>query len=136
MFRVSAVLVIGFLLAGMSAGAHDIRSFETSEAYDIAVGADGSAVFTTGWGIGRIDPSGVMTAPPGEGSEFAWQITSGPDGNYWFTDGEPRIRRVTADGQVTSFTLPHALSESGRHHGGSRRPTLVHGAGEPIVSAA
>jgi len=54
-FRVSAFFVIGFLLGAMSGGAHDIRSFETSEAYDIAVGADGSAVFTTPWAsIGSI----------------------------------------------------------------------------------
>ena len=98
----------------MSADAHDIRSFETSEAYDVAVGADGSrAVFTTGWGIGRIDPSGVMAAPLEKHRSPPGRLQTAPMGTTGFTDGGPRIRRVTAEGQVTSFTLPNALSVSG-----------------------
>jgi virginiamycin B lyase len=45
------------------------------------------------------------------GSEGPADLTIGPDGNIWFTDFEQsRIGRVTPDGTITLFPLPHAPS--------------------------
>jgi streptogramin lyase len=33
-----------------------------------------------------------------------WDITAGPDGNLWFTEGNGRIGRITPAGVVTEFS--------------------------------
>jgi virginiamycin B lyase len=57
--------------------------------------------------------SAVTAFPiPGQSADsFSWNgsahITTGPDGNLWFTDsGNNQIDRVTPQGQITPFTLP------------------------------
>ena len=57
--------------------------------------------------------SAVTAFPiPGQSADgFSWNgsahITTGPDGNLWFTDsGNNQIDRVTPQGQITQFTLP------------------------------
>jgi virginiamycin B lyase len=70
-------------------------------------------------GIARITPSGqvALFAPPPP--MFAYEtdgMTTGPDGNVWFTSGavngyneEIRVSRITPNGQVTSFPIPLSL---------------------------
>jgi streptogramin lyase len=61
---------------------------------------------TTGY-IGRISTSGSVTefAVPNAYSRPFW-ITSGPDGNLWFTDeGTNSVGKITTTGTVTEFAL-------------------------------
>src|SRR5271157_2192888 len=39
-------------------------------------------------------------------------ITSGPDGNLWFTDVNGGVGRITTSGAITTFPLPNANSGS------------------------
>jgi streptogramin lyase len=71
---------------------------------------------TTGY-IGRITPNGTISefAIPYAYSRPFW-ITSGPDGNLWFTDeGNNSVGRITAAGAVTEFPLPNASTNPGAH---------------------
>lgn len=76
----------------------------------IASGPDGSIWFTytgLGGGIGRITPSGVITAQAIGLTLFKTptDITAGPDGNMWFTlKDRPAIGRITPAGVITEFT--------------------------------
>jgi streptogramin lyase len=72
---------------------------------------------TTGY-IGRITTSGSVTefAVPYAYSRPFW-ITSGPDGNLWFTDeGTNSVGKITTTGTVTEFALgtagsgPHGIA--------------------------
>jgi streptogramin lyase len=38
-------------------------------------------------------------------SPIAWDVTSGPDGNLWFTELRGAIGRITPDGRVTEFPV-------------------------------
>lgn len=92
--------------------------------HDMTVGPDGNVWFTVQVAVGdisqvgRITPSGQITlfsvptavvAPNG--------ITTGPDGNVWFTVcaayalyghcADSRIERITPEGSITQFRLPH-----------------------------
>ena len=70
-------------------------------------------------GIARITPIGqvALFAPPPP--MFAYEtdgMTTGPDGNVWFTSGavngyneEIRVSRITPSGQVTPFPIPLSL---------------------------
>ena len=51
----------------------------------------------------------------------AWGITSGPDGNLWFTDpnGGGKISRITTAGVVTDYSVPTATSFLADITGGS-----------------
>jgi streptogramin lyase len=87
---------------------------------DITAGADGNLWFTQVQSgvdtsqstfIGRITPDGTVTEFPipeqGFGlleSPLSLHITSGPDGNLWFTGHN--IGRMTTAGVVTEFMLP------------------------------
>jgi streptogramin lyase len=45
-------------------------------------------------------------ALPGQGSQ-PYRITSGPDGNLWFTEYQGnKIGRITPAGQITEFAVP------------------------------
>ena len=49
--------------------------------------------------------------------EFPFNITAGPDGNVWFAEtgtnnGPSKLGRVTPQGQISEFTLPHYLLNS------------------------
>ena len=77
--------------------------------FDIAVGADGN-----GWATYLdLDDNGSIhrMTPRGEHREFLssggpiW-ITSGPDGNLWFSQVIGAIGRMTTDGQMTNFPIP------------------------------
>jgi streptogramin lyase len=41
---------------------------------------------------------------PTRGTPF--DITAGPDGNLWFTDGAGEIGRITPSGAITAFPVP------------------------------
>ena len=43
--------------------------------------------------------------PLNDGGGFLYGITSGPDGNIWFTDGG-RIANITPEGKVSRFSGP------------------------------
>jgi len=47
--------------------------------------------------------------PPKSGSLGPWDITTGPDGNIWFTQDGPSIGRATLDGAITEFALPPSI---------------------------
>ena len=67
--------------------------------------------------IGRITPNGTISefAIPYAYSRPFW-ITSGPDGNLWFTDeGNNSVGRITTGGAVTEFALPNASTNPGAH---------------------
>ena len=58
--------------------------------------------------VGRVTPTGVVTefAIPTLGRNAQW-ITSGPDGNLWFTEENGDMPgRVTPAGVITEFALP------------------------------
>jgi len=64
-------------------------------------------------GVGLLSLSTAPTwAAAGTVTEFnvpsgtAFGITSGPDGNLWFTDSAGAIGRITTAGSITEFPLP------------------------------
>ena len=86
----------------------------------ITTGADGNLWFLNAGNatVGRITPSGVVTAFPVGTTGTLTDITAGPDGNLWFTDidcGFPAcapghhdsIGRITPAGVVTTFADYH-----------------------------
>ncbi len=77
-------------------------------AYDIALGSDGNLWVTTSSGIGRMTSAGAFTLfPVARSNAGASKITSGPDGNLWFTrPADARIGRITTSGVITEFPLP------------------------------
>ena len=50
-------------------------------------------------------PAGVVTEFPVSTGPLTWlrEITAGPDGNLWFTEGPSTIGRITPAGEVTKF---------------------------------
>ncbi|HTP47087.1 MAG TPA: hypothetical protein VMQ50_09240 [Casimicrobiaceae bacterium] len=52
-----------------------------------------------------------MTLFPLPGVGYPRAITSGPDGNLWFTDSAPQIGRFTPTGELTLFALRGSLIE-------------------------
>jgi virginiamycin B lyase len=73
---------------------------------DISIGSDGNVWFTYFQltRVGRITPAGVVTEL--EVPAFLNRVTSGPDGNLWFTGEGNRIVRMTTAGAVTESTIP------------------------------
>jgi streptogramin lyase len=75
--------------------------------------------------IGRIAPDGTITVFPLPAKVTAGSITTGPDGNLWFTEyvhsgpygmghpGTARIGRMTPSGVLTEFPLPGTGSAGG-----------------------
>jgi streptogramin lyase len=47
---------------------------------------------------------------PTRGTPF--DITAGPDGNLWFTDGAGEIGRITPSGSFSTFHIPTASSRA------------------------
>lgn len=93
-----------------------ITEFATSGAVEVprrlTDGPDGNVWFTADKGIGRITPSGTITAFSAglPASADLGAIVAGPDGNLWFTDsahvGEPpAVGRITTSGTITEFPL-------------------------------
>jgi len=91
----------------------------------ITAGPDGNVWFTGAGSIGRITPAGSIThfpipptevvlpppAPPLTGSS-PYAITTGPDGNLWFTEWlADKIGRITPSGTITQFQIPTADSD-------------------------
>lgn len=78
----------------------------------LVAGADGNLWFVDGQGrIGRTTPSGVTTFFD-TASAWAPVIGAGPDGAVWYPttsspNGPVLIGRITPDGTITRFTLPH-----------------------------
>jgi streptogramin lyase len=99
-----------------------IEGYETeseSSIPDVIVGPGGKLWFgegtTTGTRIARMDTSGHVgvgdefTLPSGDGGINA--MTLGPDGNVWFTLGNPAaVGRITPTGTITIFPTPTAGS--------------------------
>jgi virginiamycin B lyase len=67
--------------------------------------------------VGRITTEGVITEFPitveraaGTWVGTPWDITTGPDGNLWFTDMEfNQIGRITPSGAIQTFAVPGAM---------------------------
>src|SRR5262249_57093284 len=54
--------------------------------------------------IGRTAPAGVITAVGANAGSGPQEITTGPDGNLWFTEiSRSRIGRLTTAGAFTEF---------------------------------
>ena len=103
---------------------------EPSSAQSLATGPDGNLWFTDQSRIGRMTLTGQLSqfslpihqfpagsnpikAPATSGSYQALAITSGADGNLWFTEIGPAevgssIGRITTSGTITEFPLPSA----------------------------
>jgi virginiamycin B lyase len=91
----------------------------------ITAGPDGNLWFTEQCSnkIGRITPTGQITefdipstggtnaCPTPAHTSLPWGITTGPDGNLWFTErAGNKIGRITPAGQLTEFSIPSAGS--------------------------
>jgi streptogramin lyase len=86
---------------------------------NIAKGPDGNLWFTvpTTFGfnspagsIGKMTTSGSFTLyplPSGSTISSADQITAGPDGNVWFSEGAAKIAKISPSGQIQEFALPN-----------------------------
>jgi streptogramin lyase/putative cell wall-binding protein len=76
----------------------------------LTVGPDKNLWFSlvNGPGIGRITTAGVITMFTVGISAQVYAITSGADGNLWFTEQGPNIGRITPGGVVTEFPAPLA----------------------------
>ena len=108
-----------------------IPKVDGSVSYEIVAGPDGNVWFTVlrvtdlgpseaGNAIGRITPRGTIRLfPVSQPVSDPLGITTGPDGNLWFTEAHecaPRpclgpvppyeIERITPAGAITSFALP------------------------------
>lgn len=82
--------------------------------FAIAAGADGNMWLTPGGPsttILRMSLAGQTTAfklPQTNGQSYPWHITSGPDGNLWFTeDFGKNVGRITPTGAITEFPIPN-----------------------------
>src|SRR5206468_3039588 len=53
--------------------------------------------------IGRLTTNGTLSTFKVPKASYIWDITTGPDGNLYFTDGASRVWRVTTKGQFTAF---------------------------------
>jgi len=112
----------------------------------ITSGPDGSLWFTTtssGDGglvddIGQLAPDGGVSelpVPPGANLHFVngaaltgFGITSGPDGNLWFTERDGNdIGRVTPSGTITVFPVPTATCTCNQHRCCGRRLSMGYG---------
>ncbi len=52
-------------------------------------------------------PAGIITEfPLPLAHSFPSEITAGPDGNLWFTEGTNKIGRINSHGTITEFPLP------------------------------
>jgi streptogramin lyase/putative cell wall-binding protein len=81
----------------------------------LTVGPDKNLWFAIAAGheIGRITPAGVITIFTAGISASTYAITSGADGNLWFTEQGPNIGRITPAGVVTEFPAPLASGALG-----------------------
>lgn len=70
--------------------------------------------FTRSGHVGKVGPDGAVTEFPLPTGYSESDIAAGPDGNLWITKREDSSRdailRVTPNGQVTQFELPHKES--------------------------
>lgn len=94
--------------------------------YSLTTGPDGNIWFTValktldgspaGGAIGRMTPSGTMTAfpvPTGNAFDNAYglPITQGPDGNLWFCEQTAgKIAKITTSGAITEYQIPTSFS--------------------------
>jgi virginiamycin B lyase len=94
--------------------------------YSLTTGPDGNVWFTValttldgspaGGAIGRMTPSGTMTAfpvPTGNAFDNAYglPITQGPDGNIWFCEQTAgKIAKITTSGTITEYQIPTNLA--------------------------
>src|SRR5262249_2130000 len=60
--------------------------------------------------IGRITPAGVVKEFPLAPGALPSSLTSGPDGNLWFTDGVGKIGRISTTGNAVYIPLPGGVT--------------------------
>ena len=66
----------------------------------------------------------ITEFPVGTSGEFPEGITTGPDGNLWFTENlDHSIAMMTPAGQVTQYPISSDLVLTVRHHGRARMAT-------------
>ena len=105
--------VTGERIIGRITPRGEVRKYPLSidEGFPVGItsGLDGNLWFAvTGSNkIGRITTNGIITEFTIGGSSF--DITVGPDGNIWFTEGT-KIGRITPDDVITEFAIPTAGS--------------------------
>lgn len=76
------------------------------------VAPDGTLWFGTERRIGKVSPSGEITAYPVQGLEYPHSFVSGSGGSLWFLDGDSRnVHTITQNGNVTTYALPSNLSK-------------------------
>ena len=67
--------------------------------------------------IGRVTPSGVVTAfPVPDGAVVDSALTDGPDGNLWFTEfdsGQGAVDRITTAGAISVLPIPGGFLPGG-----------------------
>jgi virginiamycin B lyase len=81
----------------------------------ITTGPDGALWFTENSAgmIGRVTTQGTISEYPVPSGSRPLDIVTGPDGALWFTESPPsqfagdQIGRITSQGSVTEFELPH-----------------------------
>ncbi len=101
--------------------------------WSMTIGPD-NAIWLTDGGIGRLTTTGAFTQFS-TGNYIAFGITTGADGNLWFsandfTSGGGVIGRMTTGGAVAAFPLgKQPGGEGGRHRDGRGRSSLVCGTG-------
>lgn len=93
------------LLGGSIAGFKTAPINYAGVLYDATLGPDGNTWFTDNVNdtIGRIDGAGNITTFPLAKGTHPMYITSGADGNLWFSAGNTRIGRMSTVGFFTDF---------------------------------
>ena len=108
--RALAFVVIVAALEGARAGAQQFDNFNVNAWQGITMGPDGALWLPIGqFSIGRMTTNGNVTnvSPLPIGITQPTGITTGSDGNLWFTTRVPSaIGRITPSGTITMFGLP------------------------------
>ncbi len=80
----------------------------------IAEGSDGNLWFTasgtgeeggTGYVIGKMTPSGVVTLYSASGVDWGSKIVAGPESKLWFTSSSSAVGSITTSGTVAEYSL-------------------------------
>lgn len=95
-----------------------VTEFDGGRARGITVGPDGSLWYAKDNSLGRITLTGETAdypTPSSRGPRMLepYAITSGADGNLWFSDWWDAIGRMSPDGTLAELATPTALSMPG-----------------------
>ena len=129
--RSSSPNQIGWISPNGSSAAEYGTPTSTSFPYNIAAGPDGNVYFTeqtpnnigefVNFGGGEAIGEDPITYPPTDGSSSAygaWGITSGPDGNLWFTESHSPedvsfVGNITTNGTISAFSTGFTRNPTG-----------------------